>query len=138
MSTRKLILTALLCGLAIMVAGGLKLLQVAGDDATLEVLELGEEATVADMTVTVEKVRQLDDATDVTVLMRGVDGGDAVEGWRLLVGGEVLAPVASDAPNHCTITGKAPSGPCTITFAATKGSVTVAYLRGGAQEQWAP
>ncbi|MFM2047330.1 MAG: hypothetical protein RL383_1407, partial [Actinomycetota bacterium] len=32
MSTRKLILAALVCGLAIVLAGGVKLFQVAGED----------------------------------------------------------------------------------------------------------
>ena len=53
MSTRKLILTALLCGLAILVAGGVKLFQVASDEKRVEVLSFGDEATLGDMTVSV-------------------------------------------------------------------------------------
>lgn len=141
MSTRKLILTALVCGLAIMLAGGFKLLQVAGDDARAEVLTLGTSATLGDMTVSVESVDQRSDATVVTVTMSGVEGADAVEGWRLLVGGEVVGPVQSDEPGDastCATTSLAPPSTCTIRFAPSEGSVTVAYLRAGAQSQWAP
>ncbi|MFM9131157.1 MAG: hypothetical protein ACKORY_00245 [Actinomycetota bacterium] len=48
MSTRRLILTALLCGIAIVVAGGIKLLQVANEDAEIVVLALGTSSTLGD------------------------------------------------------------------------------------------
>ena len=41
MSTRKLVLTALVCGIAIILAGGFKLLQVATDAPRVEVLAWG-------------------------------------------------------------------------------------------------
>lgn len=141
MSTRKLILTALVCGLAIMLAGGFKLLQVARDEVRAEVLSLGTAATLGDMTVSVDSVEQTGDATVVTVTMSGVEGADAVEGWRLLVGGAVTAPVGSDQPGYlttCSTTSESTPTSCTIGFAPSEGSVTVAYLRAGAQSQWAP
>ena len=141
MSTRKLILTALVCGLAIMLAGGFKLLQVARDEVVAEVLTLGSTATLGDMTVSVDSVEQTSDATVVTVTMSGVDGADAVEGWRLLVDGTVTGPLESDRPGYqttCATTRKSAPTSCTIGFAPSEGSVTVAYLRAGAQSQWAP
>lgn len=140
MSTRKLILTALVCGLAIMIAGGVKLFQVARDDAKVEVLAFGTTVQVADMTVSVEAVKVTQSATFVTVTMFGVENADAFEGWRLLTGGEVLAPVVGDDPlpglNLCTVTRIDGGAPCTVVFPPSTGSVTVAYLRGGAQSQW--
>ena len=54
-STRKLIVVALVCGLAILVAGGIQLFRIAGtDDRTVEVLAEGEAATVGSVTVSVE------------------------------------------------------------------------------------
>ena len=54
-STRKLIVVALLCGLAILVAGGIQLFRISdADDRTVEVLAEGEAATVGSITVVVE------------------------------------------------------------------------------------
>jgi len=141
MSTRKLILTALVCGLAIMLAGGFKLLQVARDGVRAEVLAFGTAATLGDMTAQVDSVEQKPDATVVTVTMSGVEGADAVEGWRLLVDGAVTGPLVTDPPGYettCATTSKSTPVTCTIGFAASTGSVTVAYLRAGDQSQWAP
>lgn len=140
MSTRKLILTALICGLAIMVAGGAKLFFMVNDDVTVKVLGLGTSSTLSDMTVTVNDVAQTDEGTYVSVTMVGVDGADAREGWRLLANGEVLSP-SGDVPESvgvaCDTTSKATPAQCVVAFAPTTGSATVAYLRAGAQSQWA-
>jgi hypothetical protein len=136
MSTRKLILTALICGLVIMLAGGIKLVQVSQDKATVEILALGTSQTLSDMTVTVSAVEQLPDETLVTVSMVGVEGANAFEGWRLLAGGEVLAPETNVEP--CSPVSAEQPSQCVVTFPASSGSVTIAYLRAGAQSQWAP
>jgi hypothetical protein len=135
MSTRKLILSALIAGLVIMVAGGVKLFQVAQDTVTIEVLALGISQTLSDMTVTVSEVEQATDGTYVTVSMVGVEGADAAEGWRLLAGGEVLAPQTNVEP--CGPISRDQPTQCVLTFVPTSGSVTVAYLRAGDQSQWA-
>ena len=137
MSTRKLILTALVCGLVIMFAGGFKLLQIVGDESEVSFLAVGESATLGDMTVSVEAIDQGADATSVTVSIGGVDGGDALEGWRLVSGGEALAPTGAPGEGGCGTTTVAPVR-CTIAFPASTGSVTVAYLRAGLRSQWAP
>ena len=137
MSTRKLILTALVCGLVIMFAGGFKLLQIAGDEPEVSFLGVGTSATLGDMTVSVEAIEQGADATSVTVSIGGVDGGDALEGWRLVSGGEALAPTGAPPGGGCATTTVAPVR-CTILFPVSTGSVTVAYLRAGLRSQWAP
>lgn len=136
MSTRKLILTALICGLAIMLAGGLKLFQVASDTTEVVIHPLGVEQTLSDMTVTVKNIEQLESATAVTVTMLGVEGGDALEGWRLLANGEVLSPNVSQS-EPCAATSVATVVECVVEFPMSEGSVTVAYVRAGAQSQWA-
>lgn len=137
MSTRKLILTALLCGLAIIVAGGIKLFQVASDTKEVEVLSLGTVAQLADMTVSVTEISQTDVATLATVTMLGVEGADANEGWRLLAGGSVRAPIErDDVDNACVSTSADVTLTCVVAFEPSDGSVTVAYIRGGAQSQW--
>lgn len=136
MSTRKLILTALVCGLAVMLAGGIKLFQMATEDVEAVVFSLGTSQTLADMTVSVTKVEQAADATLVTVTMVGVDGANASEGWRLLANGIVISPVLSKST--CRITTTDVVETCVVGFPESTGSVTVAYLRAGEQSQWAP
>lgn len=141
MSTRKLILAAIFCGLAIILAGGTKLFQVAQEDARAEVLSLQTSQTLADMTVSVDAVEQADSGTYVTVSMVGVDDADAGEGWRVLADGVVLSPLPkSSVPNGvpCDTTTVGVQVRCIVAFPVTTGSVTVAYLRAGAQSQWAP
>lgn len=137
MSTRKLILTALICGLAIMLAGGIKLFQVASDSTEVVVNALGVEQTLSDMTVTVKNVQQSDTATAVTVVMFGVANGDPVEGWRLLANGKVLSPSMTQS-EQCPPTTVDDVVECVVEFPGSDGSVTVAYLRAGQQSQWAP
>jgi hypothetical protein len=138
MSTRKLILTALVCGLAIMLAGGFKLFQVATDDVEAVVYDLGTEQTLGDMKVTVESVQQSDTQTSVLVRMRGVEGADGFEGWKLLADGELSDPVIGASTEPCT-TKVAQYVECVVPFVASVGSsVTVAYQRADTQSQWAP
>jgi hypothetical protein len=136
MSTRKLILTALVCGLAVMLAGGIKLFQMATEDVEAVVFSLGTSQTLADMTVSVTDVEQEADATLVTVTMVGVEGANAAEGWRLLANGIVISPLLTKTDCQNTTTDAVIT--CVVGFPESTGSVTVAYLRAGEQSQWAP
>jgi len=140
MSTRKLILTALICGLTIMMAGGAKLFLMLRDDVTVSVFDLGTSRTLSDMTVSVDKVVQDPAGTYVTVTMQGVEGANATEGWRVLAGGKVISPsgtVPEAVGVACGTTQKSESTHCVLAFPVTDGSLTVAYLRAGTQSQWA-
>jgi hypothetical protein len=138
MSTRKLILIALLCGLAILIAGGIKLIQVANDEAEVEVLVLGDEATLGDMTVSVLDINRRPDATLVTVTMTGVDlASGAADGWRLLADGRVQEPAKSSVLNGCTTVAAASVTRCRVQFDPAESAPTVAYVRAGEQRQWA-
>lgn len=148
MSTRKLILTALVCGLAILIAGGVKLIQVANDEVAVEVLAFGDEATLGDMTVSVLDIERRPDATLVTVTMTGVDlTSGAADGWRLLADGRVQEPASengrvqepasvSDTDGCTAVRAGAPTR-CTVRFDAVESAATVAYVRAGEQRQWA-
>ena len=137
MSTRKLIFTALICGLAIMLAGGIKLLQVANDDTEVVVHPLGVEQTLSDMTVAVLKVEQNATMTAVTISARGVQDADPVEGWRLFAGGELVLPLNPQSET-CRATDVVETRSCVVEFPPSEGSVTVAYSRASTQSQWAP
>lgn len=141
MSTRKLILAALLCGVAIMVAGGVKLVLTLSERTEVVVLGFGQEARLGDMTVSVAAVEDVAAYTAVTVSMVGVAGADATEGWRLLAGGTVSAPVSAPrdlvgAAAPCGTTSAEAPVRCTVWFPASDGTRTVAYLRAGMQRQW--
>ena len=137
MKTRTLILWSLVCGVIILVAGSVKLFQVSSNDSAVEFLALGESATVADMVVAVEGFERAEQFTLVTVTMNGPDGADAREGWRVVVGDRVLAPVDGpvDASDGCTSVSATPVT-CTVFFPALNESLIVAYLRAGDQQQW--
>ena len=138
MKTRTLILWSLVCGVIILVAGSIKLFQVSSDDATVEFLAFGESTTVADMVVAVESVESTGEVTLVTVTMNGPDGADAREGWRVVAGDRVLAPV--EAPiteeSECATVSATPVT-CVVAFVAVDESIVIAYLRAGEQRQWA-
>lgn len=94
MSTRKLILWSLVCGVLILVAGSVKLFQSAESvDVAARLLERGQVTEIGGMKVSVVSVEVTSDRTLVTVTIGGVDGVDATEGWKLLAGGEASEPV---------------------------------------------
>ena len=137
MRTKTLILWSLVCGVAILAAGGFKLLQIAADDATVEFLAAGAGAEVGGATVAAVSLRDEPGATFVTVSMAGMDAGDVLASWRLLAGGTVHQPDSASAEDGgpCTVSAQS-SATCVLEFAATTGTRTVAFLRGGVQRQW--
>jgi len=133
MSTRKLILLALVCGLVILLAGGVKLLQVATDDAEVTVLAPGDEARVGDMVVTLVDVATTPSATVVSVQLSGVAADEAAEGWIMLGDGERREPTSTCGPVTATAVID-----CDIRFPAVERVQAIAYARGGEQRQWRP
>lgn len=131
-------MTALVCGLVIMLAGGFKLLQISTDDSEVTFLAAGDRATLGDMRVVVQSVEQRSDATLVTVTMGGVDGGDAREGWRLVASGEAVLPRPASGDESCRTTSATTDTTCVVEFPPSDGTVTVAYLRAGTRAQWSP
>lgn len=139
MSTRKLILTALLCGVLIIGAGGFKLWQTVRDGNEVTLLALGTSAKVGEMTARVDGIEVNSELTLVRVSLVGVDGASALDGWKLLSGGEISEPVSlpPGSGTECTTTSLTLATSCTIAFPVSKGTRTVAYVRAGEQRQWA-
>jgi len=139
MSTRKLILWALVCGVLILVAGSAKLFQTTQQPVEVQLLALGDSITLGDMTVSVTALRDTTDRTLVDVTMVGVAGAQAKDGWKLLASGKVSDPVLVPigAGTECTLTQPATILTCTIAFPVSEGTRTVAYIRAGEQRQWA-
>ena len=139
MSTRKLILWALLCGVLILAAGSAKLFQTSQKPVEVQLLALGDSVTLGDMTVSVTALRDAADRTLVDVTMVGVAEAQAMDGWKMLAAGEVSDPVMLPvgAGTECTLTKLAETLTCTVAFPVSEGTRTVAYIRAGEQRQWA-
>lgn len=150
MKTRTLLLLSVGCGLLILLAGGLKLFQVASDRTEVPVLEVGEASIIGDMKVVVKSIADGPDGTRVLVSMTGVAGEPVVKDWRLLGDGKVLEPSGAqdgeypsgEAAEICGRSSTVPDGPepieCVIRFARVEAVQAVAYTRAGEQRQWAP
>jgi hypothetical protein len=139
MSTRKLILWALICGVVILIAGTAKLFQTSQKPVEVQLLALGDSVTLGDMTVSVTALRDTADQTLVDVTMVGVAEAQAMDGWKMLASGEVSDPVMLPvgAGTECTLTKLAETLTCTVAFPVSEGTRTVAYIRAGEQRQWA-
>ena len=139
MSTRKLIMWALFCGVLILGAGVFKLWQTTGDGAKVQLLQLGDSALLGDMTVSVNAVSNNATQTLVEVSMQGVEGADALSGWRMLVGAVISETqlLSDGSGTPCTTTKLAEPTVCTVAFPVSEGTPTIAYIRAGQQEQWA-
>jgi hypothetical protein len=138
MSTRKLILWSLVCGVLIVVAGGIKLRQSVGstnlDD---KVLSAGESTVVGGMTVSVESFVVNPDNTLVTVSIGGIAGEDAVAGWKMLAGGEASEPIAATGDATWCATTTLEVAQCVLAFPVSEGAPAVFYYRDGDNSQWA-
>lgn len=140
MSTRKLILLALACSLAILLAGGVKLVQLVSEEPRVELLSVGSSAQVGDMTVTVHGIESTASVTLVDVELVGVDEAAVAEGWTLLAEGSPRAPV--ELPEGvgvpCPPTAVDVAVRCTVAFEVAERVQAVAYRRGEQQRQWLP
>ena len=139
MSTRKLILWALVCGVLILVAGSAKLFQTSQQPVEVQLLELGDSVTLGDMTVSVTALRDIADRTLVDVTMVGVAEAQAMDGWKLVASGKVSNPVLLPVGEgtECTLTKLTEILVCTVAFPVSEGTRTIAYTRAGEIRQWA-
>ena len=132
MSTRKLIIASLICGLLILVAGTVKLLQTANDDtATTNVLQVGSEASIGDIRVVVNEVNVTSTRTLVNVTMKSSKMISPADGWSMLANGEITEPVGSrDCPaDTVDVT-------CTLEFVVAVGTPTIVFAHDGEKRQW--
>jgi len=100
---------------------------------------LGDSVVLGDMTVSVNAVSKNASQTLVEVSMQGVEGADALAGWRMLVGGVIseAQPLTEGSGTPCATTKLAEPTTCTVAFPVSEGTPTIAYIRAGQQEQWA-
>ena len=94
MKTRTLLLLALGCGLAILLAGGVLLVKLAGQDDPEPPVALGVESSIGDMRVTVLSAAEQPSANTLTVelVLGGVDDPDGAAGFELIASGRPIPP----------------------------------------------
>jgi hypothetical protein len=135
--TRTLLLLAVACGLAILVAGVVQLLRIANQDEAAAIVPVGQAVRVGDMTVTVEHVSERPGTVLVDVEIGGVDDDDGSGAFRLNVSGELHQPDAT-AGNHCGAT-TVQVQPCTLAFRLEDdagSSRVLLYQRGDERVRW--
>ena len=136
MKTRTLLLLALACGLAIMVAGAVFLFQLSTRDDVAAPIPLGEPVEVADMNVRVLGADEAGGALVVTVRIGGVDDDDGAAGFRLIASGRPVLP--DEAAERCGVTSVTPRE-CTVSFDVSTADGTsrvLFYERGDEQARW--
>lgn len=87
MKTRTLLLMALVCGVGILLAGGLMLMQLTGGNDLVAASPISQVVPVGDMRVTVAHVSEANGVLVVEVQIGGVDDADGAAGFRLIAAG---------------------------------------------------
>ena len=91
MRTRTLLLLSVACGLAILLAGGLQLFRIAGNEPSTA-LAIGDTGTAGDAVVVVDGYSEGGGVAVVTVTVSGVDDVDGLDGFRLRAPNDLVAP----------------------------------------------
>jgi hypothetical protein len=136
MKTRTLLLLSVGVALAILLAGGVFLFQLANETAAVEPAEVGETVTVGDVEATVRGVDETASRVIVDLEVAGVD--DDLDGFVLVTGDRRLDPVTAPAAGRCTAITVAVQR-CGLEFdvSAADGSSRVLVLRrGDEQRNW--
>ncbi len=140
-STRKLILLALVCGLAILLAGGIQLFTLRDQRLEVTALPVGTEAVVGGAGVTVLAGERRGDVLDVTVRVRAGDEAvaDAWASWAVIAAGGPLERLeAGTCPPPTVEPGTARS--CVLAFAlgtSRPDGLTVVFRRADDTARWA-
>jgi hypothetical protein len=135
MKTRTLLLLSVASALAILLAGGVFLLQLSNETAAVEEATVGEAVEVGDVDVTVTGYSEDSGGASVAVDIGGVDDGDGIDSFRLITGGDPLVPVRAPADGRCSAITVAPQA-CRIDFdiSSTDAPNRVLLLRRGDEQ----
>jgi hypothetical protein len=134
MKTRTLLLLALACGLAIMLAGAVFLFQLSTQDELVEPVPIGEQTQVGDMSVTVTNVDETNGVLSLVIEVGGTPDEQPADEFRLLASGRGVSVAETTCP---------PSGlevqTCTVTFDVSQAdgvSRVLFYERGDDRARW--
>jgi len=138
MKTRTLLLLSVVMALAILMAGGVFLLQLANEQAAVEPTSLGEATDVGDVTVTVFDLSDGAAGLAVNIEIGGVDDIDGIESFRLVTGDQRLAPQSAPAEGRCIEITEAVQQ-CRLDFDVSAVETSSRFLvmrRGDQQRNW--
>ena len=138
MKTRTLLLLALACGVAIMAAGAVFLVQLSRQADAAPPIPLGEATEVGDMRVVVEGSVEQNGVLEVTVLIGGVDDADASDGFRVIASGHAAKPEDAGADGACGATTTEVER-CSVRFDVSDAdgdSRVLFYERGDERARW--
>lgn len=136
MKTRTLLLLSVASALAILLAGGVFLLQLSNETATVDEASIGEAVQVGDVAVTVTAFSEVGgDTASVVVDIGGVDDRDGIDSFRLITGGDPLVAVRAPADGRCVEIMVAPQR-CQLDFdlSSTEAPNRVLLLRRGDEQ----
>jgi hypothetical protein len=141
MRTRTLLLLAVGCGLAILLAGGIQLFRLSGDqESTTTQLALGVTGSAGDLRVTVVSAREADGLMRVEVRLAGVDDAAGLDDFRLVVTGGPIEPLAPAQAGDGACEGfTEDEQTCTIVFGTAEADGTARVLlldRGEDRLRW--
>jgi len=136
MRTRTLLLLAIGCGLAVLVAGMFLLLKL-DHQRPATILAVGDTGRAGDAVVQVVGAKEANDSMVVTVRLSGVDDANGTASFTLVVPGTLLSPVHG-ATDECTALTVQPTT-CTLSFAtgqAPAGSRMLLFSRAAEKVRW--
>jgi hypothetical protein len=136
--TRTLLLLALACGVAIMAAGAVFLVQLSRQADAAPPVPLGEATEIGDMRIVVDEAVEHDGVLDVTVTIGGVDDADGTRAFRLIASGHAALPETTLAAGRCAET-TVEQQRCTLRFdvsGARGDSRVLFYERGDERAHW--
>jgi len=96
MKTRTLLILAVSCGLAILVAAALFFLRLSNQAEPARALAIGDTAQLGDAVVTVDSYSDLDGVIEVTVTLSGVADPDGLDGFTLIAPGKAVSADADE------------------------------------------
>ena len=134
MKTRNLLLLALGCGLAIMLAGAVFFFQLATQDAVEPPVPIGDQVQVGDMTVTVHAIDEASGLLRVDITIGGIQDDDPTDGFRLIASARPVQLAATTCGPST-----AESEDCSLEFdvSGVDGvSRVLFYERGEEQARW--
>ena len=134
MKTRTLLLLAVTCGLAILVAGTVQLLRVANQSSSSPLLALGASGKAGDATVTLVSVQADASTITATISAGGVDDGNGIGGFTMVSAGSRRKVSGGTCTALTTAVQR-----CTLVFDNTglKGSARqLLFDRAGQQRRW--
>lgn len=137
MRTRTLLLLAVSCGLVILIAGAVLLLQFAGQADAPKTLAVGQAGRAGDASVVVQSVTEADDTVTVVVRLSGVDDVEGLSGFSLAAP-NVVVPFTSSSGSTCNGFTVEPRE-CTLVFelpSLSGGGRILLFSRAGTVARW--